>query len=86
MKKNVKLTNVVLGDNVSIGENSKIRNTVMWNDVSVAKNAMLDSCVICNNNTIGKNVTVKAGLILAEGCEIGQLVKIEKDVTIWSDK
>jgi len=82
----VKLSNVVLGDNVSIGENSKIRNTVMWNNVTVDKNAMLDACVICNDNVIGKNVTVKAGLILAEGCEIGQLVNVEKDVTIWADK
>lgn len=82
----VKLSNVVLGDNVSIGANSKIRNTVMWNDVTVDKNAMLDACVICNDNVIGKNVTVKAGLILAEGCEIGQLVNVDKDVTIWADK
>ena len=82
----VKLSNVVLGDNVTIGKNSKVRNSVMWNNVAVGKNAMLDACVICNNNLIGKNVTVKAGLILAEGCEIGQLVTVEKDVTIWADK
>jgi mannose-1-phosphate guanylyltransferase / phosphomannomutase len=81
-----KLSNVVLGDNVSIGSDSKIRNSVMWDDVSIGKNAMLDACVICNNNTIGKNVSVKAGLILAEGCEIGQLVNVEKDVTIWANK
>lgn len=86
LSKGVKLSNVVLGDNVSIGLNSKIRNTVIWNDVEVGKNAMLDACVICNNNIIGKNVTVKAGMILAEGCEIGQLVTVEKDVTIWADK
>jgi mannose-1-phosphate guanylyltransferase/phosphomannomutase len=86
LAKGIKLTNVVLGDNVKIGKNSKIRNTVMWNDVSVAKNAMLDACVICNNNTIGKNFSVKAGLILAEGCEVGELVSVEKDVTIWADK
>ena len=86
LAKGVKLHNVVLGDNVSIGANSKIRNSVMWNDVTIDKNAMLDACVICNNNTIGKNVTVKAGLILAEGCEVGQLVTVEKDVTIWADK
>ena len=42
--------------------------------------------MICNNNEIGKNVTAKAGMILAEGCEIGQLVKVEQDVTIWPDK
>ncbi|MBT8344165.1 MAG: mannose-1-phosphate guanyltransferase, partial [Sulfurovum sp.] len=86
LAKGVKLNNVVLGDNVIIGLNSKIRNTVMWNDVKVGKNAMLDACVICNDNVIGKNVTVKAGLILAEGCEVGQLVNVEKDVTIWAYK
>ncbi len=84
--KGVKLNNVVIGDNVTIGQDSKIRNTVMWNDINIDRNAMLDACVICNNNEIGKNLTVKAGMILAEGCEIGQLVNIEKDVTIWSDK
>jgi len=86
IKKGSKLSNVVIGNNVTIGQNSKIRNTVIWNDVSIGKNAMLDGCVICNNNHIGKNVTAKAGLILAEGCEIGQLVNVEKDVTIWPNK
>ena len=81
-----KLANVVLGDNVKIGKNSKLRNTVMWENISVGKNATLDGCVICNDNLIGKNMTVKAGLILAEGCEIGELVTVEKDVTIWADK
>ena len=86
LHKGVKLNNVVLGDNVTIGANSKIRNTVMWDNVKIEKNAMLDGCVICNDNVIGKNLTVKAGLILAEGCEIGQLVTVEKDVTIWAHK
>lgn len=86
IKKGVKLTNVVIGDNVTIAQNSKIRNTVIWNDVEIGKNAKLDGCVICNNNLIGKNVTAKAGMILAEGCEIGELVNIEKDVTIWPYK
>ncbi|WP_309499843.1 sugar phosphate nucleotidyltransferase [Sulfurovum sp.] len=86
LKKGVKLNNVVIGDNVIIGKESNIRNTVIWNDVDIYRNAKLDSCVICNNNKIGKNVTAKAGMILAEGCEIGQLVNVEKDVTIWPDK
>lgn len=86
LKKGVKLGNVVIGDNVTIGSGSKIRNSVIWNNVTVGKNAKLDGCVICNNNLIGKNVTAKAGMILAEGCEIGDLVNIEKDVTIWPDK
>ncbi len=82
----VKLNNVVIGDNVTINKHSKIRNSVIWDSVKIGKNTKLDNCVICNNNSIGKNVTAKAGLILAENCEIGQLVQIEKDVVIWPDK
>ncbi len=84
--KGTKLNNVVIGDGCVIGKDGRIRNTVMWDEVKVGKNAVLDGCVICNDNTIGKNVTAKAGLILAEGCEIGQLVTVEKDVTIWPHK
>jgi mannose-1-phosphate guanylyltransferase / phosphomannomutase len=86
VKKGTKLNNVVIGDNVSIGGSSKISNTVIWNDVIIGRNAKLDGCVICCNNRIGKNVTAKSGLILAEGCELGELVMVEKDVTIWPDK
>lgn len=86
LKKGVKLNNVVVGDNVTIGKECKIRNTVIWNNVDIHSNVKLDACVICNDNKIGKNVAANAGMILAEGCEIGQLTKVEKDVTIWPDK
>ena len=86
IEKGTKLNNVVIGDGCAIGKNSKIRNTVLWENVKVGKNAVFDGCVICNDNKIGKNVTAKAGLILAEECEIGQLVTVEKDVTIWPQK
>ena len=84
--KGVKLINVVIGDDVTIGADCKLRNTVIWERVTIGRNGLLDGCVICNDNVLGKNVTAKAGLILAEGCEIGQLVTFEKDVTIWPDK
>jgi len=86
VKKGSKLNNVVIGNNVTIGSSSKISNTVIWDDVEIGKNAKLDGCVICCDNRIGKNVTAKSGLILAQGCEIGELVTIEKDVTIWPNK
>ncbi len=86
IKNGTKLNNVVIGDNVTIGKDSKIRNSVIWENVKIEHHVLLDGCVICNKNEIGKNVTAKAGMILAEGCEIGQLVNVEKDVTIWPDK
>ena len=84
--KRTKLKNVVIGDNVSIGEDGKISNSVIWENVEIGKGCKIDMAVICNNNVIGKNVKMTAGIILAEGCEIGELVTVEKDVTIWPDK
>lgn len=84
--KNVKLKNSAIGENTTINEYCKISNSVIWDNVSVGKNTIFDSCVICNDNKIDKNVSVKAGLILAEGCEVGQLVNFEKDVIIWPEK
>ncbi|MDD5157031.1 sugar phosphate nucleotidyltransferase [Sulfurimonas sp.] len=86
IEKGSKLNNVVMGNSVHIGDSSKISNCIIWDDVEIGKNAKLDGCVICNKNKIGKNVTARAGLILAEECEVGELVTIEKDVTIWPSK
>ena len=86
LQKGVKLNNVVIGRDVVVGENSKIRNSVFWEDIEVGKNAKFDNTLVCNNNKIDKNVTAKAGLILAQGCEVGELVSFEQDVVIWPDK
>jgi mannose-1-phosphate guanylyltransferase/phosphomannomutase len=86
IKKGVKLNNVVIGKNVTIGSRSKIRNSVFWEDIIVGSNAKFDNSIICNKNIIGKNVTAKAGLILAQGCEVGELASFENDVIIWPDK
>ncbi|QHG91083.1 mannose-1-phosphate guanyltransferase [Sulfurimonas sp. CVO] len=86
IKDDVKLSNSVIGDNVSIGNGCSISNSVIWEDVKMKKNIKLDNAVICNNNSIDKNVTAKAGLILSEGCEVGELASFEHDVIIWPNK
>ncbi|MDQ1340619.1 MAG: mannose-phosphate guanylyltransferase / phosphomannomutase [Campylobacterota bacterium] len=86
IKEGVKLNNVVIGDNVAIGSNCSISNSIIWEDVKIKKNVKLDNAVICNNNLIDKNVTAKAGLILSEGCEVGELTSFEHDVIIWPNK
>lgn len=86
IKDDVKLSNAVIGNNVSIGSGCSVSNSVIWDDVTIKKNVKLDCTVICNNNLIDKNVTAKAGLILSEGCEVGELTSFEHDVIIWPDK
>ena len=84
--KRSKLKNVVISDNVTIEEDCKVSNSVIWENVQIGHGCKIDMAVICNNNVIGKNCKMTAGIILAEGCEIGELVTVEKDVTIWPDK
>lgn len=84
--KRTKLKNVVISDNVEIGRDCKVSNSVIWNSVIIGKGTKMDNAVICNDNVIGKNSKMTAGIILAEGCEIGELATVEKDVTIWPDK
>ncbi len=84
--KGCKLHNVVIGDNSIIKDNCTIRNSVLWENVSIGRNCVLDNCVICNDNIIEKNVKAKAGMILAEGCKIGELTSIDKDIVIWPNK
>ena len=86
LKKGVKLSNVVIGDSVSVGATTRISNSVVWENVKIGNGVKLDNCVICNNNTIEKNVKAKAGLILAEGCEVKELSSFEQDVTVWPNK
>lgn len=86
IREGVKLNNVVIGDNVAIASGCSISNSVIWEDVIIKKNVKLDNAVICNDNIIDKNVTAKAGLILSQGCEVGELSSFEHDVTIWPDK
>ncbi len=84
--KRTKLKNVVIGNDVKIEKDCKVSNSVLWNDILVGKGTKIDNAVICNNNEIGKNSKMTAGIILAEGCEIGELVSVEKDVIIWPNK
>jgi mannose-1-phosphate guanylyltransferase/phosphomannomutase len=84
--KGVRLHNVVIGDNVKIGKDSRLHNSVLWNDIQIGKKVILDNSVICNNNNISDSVTAKAGLILAEKCNVGKFVNFEQDVIVWPNK
>jgi len=81
-----KLKNMVIGNSIVIGDDSKISNSVIWDSVNIEKGVKIDNGIICNDNIIYKNSKMTAGIILAEGCTVGELVTVEKDVTIWPNK
>lgn len=80
------LKNVVLGNNTTVGDNSTIEFTTIWNDTKIGELVELKNSVICNNCIMGKKSVISQGAIIAEECEIGSSVHIEKDVIIWPKK
>lgn len=81
-----KLKNCVVGCRSVIGKNSSVDDATIWEDVTIEEKAFIHNSVICSKNRVGKKVKVSKGLILAEGCEIGDLSSFENDVTVWPDK
>ncbi|BAF72228.1 mannose-1-phosphate guanyltransferase [Sulfurovum sp. NBC37-1] len=84
--KNVRLHNVSIGDNVVIQPETKIRNSVLWHDIIIGKKCVFDNSIICNDTHIDDMVTAKAGVILAEGCDVGKLAVFDQDITVWPHK
>lgn len=80
------LKNAIVGKNSVIGAGSEIEDSVIWHDCTVGEKAKIFNAVICNNNKLGKKIKIKEGVIIAEGCEIDQLVSFEKDVIVWPEK
>lgn len=82
----VTLKNVVLGNNTTVGNNAAIEYATIWHDSKVGELADLKNSVICNGCSIDKKSVISQGAIIAEECEIGKSVHIEKDVIIWPKK
>jgi len=82
----VKLKNTVLGCKTTVGKNAILEDVTVWDNVTIGDKSSIHNSVICSKNKLGKKVKVAKGLILAEGCEIGDLCSFENDVTVWPDK
>ncbi len=80
------LKNCVVGSRSIIGKSSIVDEATVWDDVSIDEKCAIRNSVICSKNRIGKKVKVSKGLILAEGCEVGDLSSFENDVVVWPDK
>ena len=86
ISKEATLRNVIIGDNSSVDKKTLLENCTLWNNVTVGEGCRLKNTVSCNQTSFGKKVTITYGAIIAEECEIGENVHVEKDVIIWPKK
>ncbi|MDR2152402.1 MAG: NTP transferase domain-containing protein [Helicobacteraceae bacterium] len=84
--KDAVLRNVIIGDNCAIGSKTLLEDCTLWSGVKIGEGCRLKNSVFCNNVTIGDKTVANYGAIIAEECEIGSNVHIEKDVIVWPKK
>ncbi|MDR1912121.1 MAG: mannose-1-phosphate guanyltransferase [Helicobacteraceae bacterium] len=80
------LRNAIIGDNCVVESKTLLENCTLWNNVHIGENCRVKNAVFCNNVVVGAKTTISYGAIVAEDCEIGANVHIEKDVIIWPKK
>ncbi|MDR2638956.1 MAG: NTP transferase domain-containing protein [Helicobacteraceae bacterium] len=84
--KDAVLRNVIIGDNCVIESKALLENCTLWNNVKIGEGCRVKNAVFCNGVTIGVKTVANYGAIVAEECEIGSNVHIEKDVIVWPKK
>jgi mannose-1-phosphate guanylyltransferase/phosphomannomutase len=84
--KDAVLRNVIVGNDCAIGAKSLLENCTLWNGVKIGEGNKIKNSVFCNNVAIGNKTSFNFGAIVAEECEIGNSVHVEKDVIVWPNK
>lgn len=84
--RSVRLRNAVLGDGCRIGDGAVLEGANLWRRVSVGAGSHLRNVVLCDGVSAGEGVHMEAGAVVAEGTEIGDGARFEKDILVWPDK
>ncbi len=86
LSKGIHLKNSVIGEGSTIERKVTLQECTLWERVRVGEQCELNNTLLCNDNILGKKCMVRQGAIVAEACELGKGVLIEKDITIWPKK
>ncbi|MDR0746666.1 MAG: NTP transferase domain-containing protein [Helicobacteraceae bacterium] len=86
ISKEATLRNVIIGENCVIDKKAVLENCTLWNNVTIGEGCRLKNCVLCSQVTFNKKTIVSYGAIIAEDCEVGNNVHIEKDAIVWPKK
>ena len=62
---------VVLGDGVSVGENTTVERAVVLQGAEVGANCLLRDCIVGPGVRIGDNTQITGGAVLGEGVTVG---------------
>ncbi len=84
--RSVRLRNAVLGDGCRVGDGAVLEGANLWRNVSVGARSHLRNVVLCDGVSAGEEVHMEEGAVVAEGTEVGEGARFERDIMVWPDK
>ncbi len=82
----VTLANAVLGEQCSVADGAHLADATLWRRVSVGPGTRVSNAVLCDDVALGAEVSIEAGAVVAEGTEVGDGARFEKDIMVWPNK
>ena len=82
----VKISNSIIGDNVTLEEGAHITDSVVWHDVTIGHGARLQENVVCNSTIIKEGAHLGEGAIVSDFCRIGRHSNVKANVKVWPYK
>lgn len=76
----------IIGDNSTVRQGTKVTSSTLWKDCRVDEDSQIEGSVICSNVKIGKDVKIEPGVVVAEGCSVGDGAVVREGVKIWPNK
>jgi len=82
----VLLDHAVVGAGSRVGDGAQLTHTTLWSGVEVGAGTVLRNVVLCDRVQVGDEVSMEKGAVVAEGTEVGDRARFEKDLLVWPDK
>ncbi|CEO99312.1 Translation initiation factor eIF2B subunit epsilon [Plasmodiophora brassicae] len=78
-----RVTDSVLGRNVTIGNDAVCTGSYLWDGATVGARSVLDRVIVARNVQIGSDCNIGQGVMLADGVRIGNGVRVPPYTRIW---
>mgnify|MGYP003301415799 CR=1 FL=1 len=72
----------VMGDDVTIGENSTVYQSVIHDGVKIGNGAKIEGSIICKDVTIGDGVSIPEGCVIGAGSTIRSGITLKENTVI----
>jgi mannose-1-phosphate guanylyltransferase/phosphomannomutase len=84
--KEVRISNSVIGDRVSIEDGASVEDSILWNETTIRRGARLQADVVAGGTVIGEGAEISENVFIGEKCSIGARARLTGNIKLWPAK